>query len=741
MLRLACRVRPLRSVPVSPRIRLKSTVAPPLIRLERATCYEQYPTPGDTSQPFFRTLSFVLPSKPLEEDAFQPQKWAVIGLSDKTKFLEFLNGQHVSVPPDARSHPYLLTEELAAKNPRARFVRHAIRYLGFSGEGSGATGGTRGAYLSARYESLREETDWTVRQYLRGQTSLNPLAEEKDGTVHDEEQLGQVISDLSLEALLDMPVANLSNGQMRRTRIAKALLSKPEVLLLDDPFMGLDPRAAQKMSGLLNSLADKSEPRLILALGPQDLLPDWITHTVILADCQQILYKGRRSGVDRLIPFFEKVAKGHRPGPTLNEGDEPFEEGVEECYTKLMSTVKTDFSHGRKRTIASREFIQELVACWKRSSSEGAAQVKHDPPRGGEPLIEMDGVRVQYGDKAVLGNWSQSVDGQSKEGLHWTVRRGQRWAVLGANGSGKTTLLSLITSDHPQTYALPIRLFGRSRLPEAGKPGISIFELQRRIGHSSPEVHAFFPRQLTVRESLESAFADTFLARPKLSYELDLDVEALLDHFRPELYRIAELKGIIEPPRSTRGIKGPITKELMSLFPRDGYFFHKHYEPLGQEYEWADKITFGELPLDLQRLVLFLRALVHRPDIVILDEAFSGMSPSLRQKCHEFLEHGAGRFRGLTDQQALVMISHSYPEIPRIVRYYMRLPSADEEAGQGFRFGPLRSTSAMNDRKVWQTIWSSRETFESEAERADPEQAPTGEPVREDFKRYEWQSV
>ena len=33
-----------------------------------------------------------------------------------------------------------------------------------------------------------------------------------------------------------MPVANLSNGQTRRARIAKALLNKPELLLLDDPF-------------------------------------------------------------------------------------------------------------------------------------------------------------------------------------------------------------------------------------------------------------------------------------------------------------------------------------------------------------------------------------------------------------------------------------------------------------------------------------------------------------------------
>lgn len=231
-----------------PRFARYLSSAPPLIRIQNGTFYRHYPTPDDAAKgrnpPLFPNLDFVLPSHPETEPETKSKKkkddaqehWAVIGSSGRTDLLEILRGQKICDPPTARSYPYLLTDEIANKDPRLRSVGNAIQYIGFTGEGSGAIGGTRGAYLSARYESHREETDWTVRQYLKGQTELNPMEGEEDGKVRDKELLAQVISDLNLEELLDMPVANLSNGQTRRARIAKALLNQPELLLLDDPF-------------------------------------------------------------------------------------------------------------------------------------------------------------------------------------------------------------------------------------------------------------------------------------------------------------------------------------------------------------------------------------------------------------------------------------------------------------------------------------------------------------------------
>ena len=93
-----------------------------------------------------------------------------------------------------------------------------------------------GAYLSARYESLKEDTDFTVHRYLTGIVTMNPGEEELKAKSVGEEEMKRVMRDLELERFIEKPVSMLSNGQSRRARIAKALLSGPEMLCLDAPF-------------------------------------------------------------------------------------------------------------------------------------------------------------------------------------------------------------------------------------------------------------------------------------------------------------------------------------------------------------------------------------------------------------------------------------------------------------------------------------------------------------------------
>ena len=213
---------------------------PPILRIENATFFRQHPgatkAPASTNLPLFPKLNFEIASHPSRQE-----HWAIIGPSSsgKTTFLQILQGDHFCIPPNARAFPYLATDELAQKDPRLRRLRSpskAIQYVGFSGETGGLGGqGTRGAYLSARYESRREATDFSLLDYLKGHTELNPIEEEPSERTIDP-LLVKVVKDLKLQDLVDFPVGNLSNGQTRRARIAKAVVNRPELLLLDEPF-------------------------------------------------------------------------------------------------------------------------------------------------------------------------------------------------------------------------------------------------------------------------------------------------------------------------------------------------------------------------------------------------------------------------------------------------------------------------------------------------------------------------
>lgn len=68
-------------------------------------------------------------------------------------------------------------------------------------------------------------------------------------------------------------------------------------------------------------------------------------------------------------------------------------------------------------------------------SREGIPLVDADVPvSNNEVLVEMQEVCVRYGDKEILGSWEQEIEGQTKRGLSWTIRRGERWGVFGPNG-------------------------------------------------------------------------------------------------------------------------------------------------------------------------------------------------------------------------------------------------------------------------------------------------------------------
>ena len=225
-----------------------------------------------------------------------------------------------------------------------------------------------------------------------------------------------------------------------------------------------------------------------------------------------------------------------------------------------------------------------------------------------------------------------------------------------------------------------------------------------------------------------------------MCFERDAAVDACLRWFKPELDPSAistdHLDQIqhITPTDATNSSNIRAKKELAVPSKRKGRRLELYQEYIDADTDWADEIYFGDVPFSSQRVALFLRAIVKSPDLVILDEAFSGMDERVRDKCLVFLTWGERRFKpdvikssvgrtrrkksllfqtgieefgsvvmpGLTQDQALICVSHVKEEVPEIVRNWMCLP--EPSGGQPVRFGQL-DVPLANDSSQWDVVW------------------------------------
>ena len=205
-----------------------------------------------------------------------------------------------------------------------------------------------------------------------------------------------------LDELADKYIISLSSGELRKFQMAKALATNPRILILDNPFIGLDAQTRRDFRNLLETLTREANMLVILVLSKRDDIPDFITH-VLPVEGLRLLPKMR------LEEYRKQYAAIPRP--------------------ELSEEIKDWIADLPVRELKESDFY---------------------PHNGGEILRFRD-VGIRYGERTIL------------QPLNWTVHEGERWALSGPNGSGKSTLLSLVCADNPQAYACNIELFGHRR--------------------------------------------------------------------------------------------------------------------------------------------------------------------------------------------------------------------------------------------------------------------------------------
>ncbi len=103
-----------------------------------------------------------------------------------------------------------------------------------------------------------------------------------------------------LEPVLDKPLVTLSSGELRKFQLTRALLGGPEILVIDNPFIGLDPRTRALLTELLGSLA--ATTTLVLVLSRVAEIPPFITHVIPVSDGQAGEKTPRERYLDAVLP-------------------------------------------------------------------------------------------------------------------------------------------------------------------------------------------------------------------------------------------------------------------------------------------------------------------------------------------------------------------------------------------------------------------------------------------------------
>jgi molybdate transport system ATP-binding protein len=256
----------------------------------------------------------------------------------------------------------------------------------------------------------------------------------------------------------------------------------------------------------------------------------------------------------------------------------------------------------RKSTIQHFRKKETVSYAWPKPDPARMIHFGHPAFTQFEYALRLRNVKVKYGEEQIL------------KGIDWKIKKGEKWALSGANGSGKSTLLSIITADNPQRFANDFDLFDKKR----GGAGASIWDIKQQIGHISPELHLYFPRNTTVFKTIASGFFDA----------TGVFFKKLTATQIARVHEVAELLHVAE------------------LLEKD----------------------FSQLSKGQQRLVLLSRALVKNPPLLILDEPCQGLDT-------DSVEYFKSVVDAVCDspERTLIYVSHYPHEIPSCVTRYLKL--------------------------------------------------------------------
>ena len=210
-------------------------------------------------------------AEPVNFMTLDGEQLAIVGPNGggKTMLVNIITGSHPLLMHDPEYDFAPSTQKLVSDN---------IKYITFRDAYGGDN--DRTYYLQQRWNQTEiDDSTPTVGERL-------DMAYRSAGADTPERQaLREELYDMfNMRALLDKHIILLSSGELRKLKLTETLFSRPRVLIMDNPFIGLDAGTRDQLKQLFATIVSRETLQIILVLSKTDDIPDFITHVVEVCD-------------------------------------------------------------------------------------------------------------------------------------------------------------------------------------------------------------------------------------------------------------------------------------------------------------------------------------------------------------------------------------------------------------------------------------------------------------------------